>query len=116
MTIVQCRRRAADAKWLALSVSANTPELRAEREARYIRMRLSYSFLLILFHYMQHAQNIYSSINHCLFPVWFHNHKRSVQELQEGWDEGWDEGFNGRGQLIKVEKIAFSGMSDMYFN
>jgi len=34
MTIVQCRRRAADAKWLALSVSANTPELRAEREAR----------------------------------------------------------------------------------
>jgi len=44
------------------------------------------------------------------------NHKRSVQELQEGWDEGWDEGFNGRGQLIKVEKIAFSGMSDMYFN
>lgn len=73
MTIVQCRRRAADAKWLALSVSANTPELRAEREARYIRMRLSYSFLLILYHYMQHAQNIYSSINHCLFPVWFHS-------------------------------------------
>ena len=44
MTIVQCRRRAADAKWLALSVSANTPELRAEREARYIRMRLIHSF------------------------------------------------------------------------
>ena len=50
-TILHCRRKPDDDKWLALSVSANTPRLRAEREARYILSLIS------LHIYMQHAQN-----------------------------------------------------------